>query len=758
MGALVARDVISSIGRTPLVQLRAFAPHNVRVFAKLELQNLYAMKDRVARSIILAARHAGHLSEGSPIIESSSGTMALAVGLVGTTLGHPVHIVTDPRIDRITLAKLKAMGCEVHIVSAMDGHGWQGARLAMLASLMAENPGAFWPRQYENPDNPSAYGALADELLAELGHLDVLVGSVGSGGSLCGSARALRRTLPDLRVVGVDCCGSVLFGQADRPTRLQSGLGNSLHPTNLDHTMIDEVHWLNDREAFQATRELAREEKIFAGNTSGSVYRVLTSVAARVPSGSTVVGIFPDRGDRYVDTVYSDDFWQASRLTELPLSGRPRQVLFGTEVLQWSYAQAGMRAASPRLLFIEANTTGTGMTALRSAAALGYEPVFFTSQPGRYRGLSETTATIVRCDTNDTTRLRAAVMASGDITTITGITTTSEYYLSTVAELAAELGLPGESADAVTTCRDKGRMRVALQGADVGQPRFRVAVNAAAGREAFAELGGPVVVKPVDESGSSRVRRCDTEREVEQQVTEIIAVTSNSRGQPAARRALVEDFLDAPEYSVEMFGVGGQHTLLAIVEKQVTGGPHFVEVRHVFPADLSNADAEHLTATVCRALTAVGLSRGASHTEVKLTRAGARIVEINPRPAGGMIPELIRLVTGTDLIENQLRCAAGMDSVFPKKLDGYAGIQFLTSPASGLLNGIYGVETAQAVDGVLDVTVTTAPAQHVAPPVDAYGRLGHIVAVGTSRTELVNALTTAQSFIKFAVRSGDAPS
>jgi S-sulfo-L-cysteine synthase (3-phospho-L-serine-dependent) len=134
------------------------------------------------------------------------------VALVGTALGHPVHIVTDPRIDRITLAKLRTMGCEVHIVSNMDGHGWQGARLTRLAELMSEHPDAFWPCQYENPDNPAAYRALAGELLADLGHLDILVGSVGSGGSLCGSARALRETLPRLRVVGVDCCGSVLFG------------------------------------------------------------------------------------------------------------------------------------------------------------------------------------------------------------------------------------------------------------------------------------------------------------------------------------------------------------------------------------------------------------------------------------------------------------------------------------------------------------------------------------------------------------------
>src|SRR5262249_7030722 len=162
------------------------------------------------------------------IIESSSGTMALGLALVGTHLGHPVHIVTDPRIDPITLAKLEALGCTVHVVDSMTGSGWQSARLERLARLAAELDGAYWPPQYHSPDNPLAYRALASELRADLGSLDVLVGAVGSGGSLCGTAAALLPELPDLAVVGVDAVGSILFAQPDRPDRRQSGLGNSL--------------------------------------------------------------------------------------------------------------------------------------------------------------------------------------------------------------------------------------------------------------------------------------------------------------------------------------------------------------------------------------------------------------------------------------------------------------------------------------------------------------------------------------------------
>lgn len=330
------QDVLDAIGHTPLVQLRLGADTGVRVYAKLEMQNLYGMKDRVGRQTILHARKTGELAEGAPIVESSSGTMALGVALVGLTLGHPVHIVTDPRIDPVTLAKLTALGCEVHIVPAMTANGWQSARLEALDELMRDMPGAFCPRQYSNPQNPRAYETLAAELMADLGEIDVLVGAVGSGGSLCGTSSALRRTMSGLRVVGVDCVGSALFGQPDRPERLQSGLGNSLVPPNLDHSLIDEVHWLNDHEAFHAARELAREQQIFGGNTSGSVYQVLRHLSRTEQAGTRIVGIFPDRGDRYFGTVHNLEYWQAKGLGAQARGGAPERVPAGTTVAGWS--------------------------------------------------------------------------------------------------------------------------------------------------------------------------------------------------------------------------------------------------------------------------------------------------------------------------------------------------------------------------------------------------------------------------------------
>jgi S-sulfo-L-cysteine synthase (3-phospho-L-serine-dependent) len=333
----LGHDSLDAIGRTPLVRLRGCADgEGARLYAKLELLNPFGMKDRAARHMILEARRRGRLDEGGVIVESSSGTMALGVALVGSQLGHPVHIVTDPRIDLLTMAKLRALGARVHVVSEMTGQGWQSARLERLHALLEEHPRAFWPRQYDNSDNPAAYADLADELLDVVGRVDVIVGSVGSGGSLCGTGRRLRERDRGVRVVAVDAVGSAIFGQPDEPRRLQSGLGNSLLPANVDRNLIDEVHWLSDAEAFNATLELAGHEGVFAGPSSGSTYWVARWVARRTSPTARVVAIFPDRGDRYHATVYDPCWRREHGIEPCAPPPEPDAVAPGTPVSRWS--------------------------------------------------------------------------------------------------------------------------------------------------------------------------------------------------------------------------------------------------------------------------------------------------------------------------------------------------------------------------------------------------------------------------------------
>lgn len=346
-----ASSVLDLMRESPLVALRGHGGRNVRgrLWAKLELALPGGMKDRVALQVVEDAEAAGLLQPGGLIVESSSGTLAEGLARVGTIKGYPVVIVTDPRLDPVTHAKLRALGATVEVVDTYHPTGgWQWSRLERLAQILAANPGSFWTRQYDNPSNSKAYETgLAEELIAALGTgIAALVGSVGSGGSLCGTARALRRR-QDLRVVAVDAVGSSLFNQPAKK-RLQSGHGNNIVAGNIDYPVIDEVHWLTDGEAFDGCRELARREGVFAGGSSGAVYVVASWLAETLGEGQQVVAILPDRGDRYAETIFSDSFLAEHGLLGCPTASGPVTIDYGVDrVERWSRAELPHDGSQP---------------------------------------------------------------------------------------------------------------------------------------------------------------------------------------------------------------------------------------------------------------------------------------------------------------------------------------------------------------------------------------------------------------------------
>ncbi|GLZ77540.1 argininosuccinate lyase [Actinorhabdospora filicis] len=399
------------------------------------------------------------------------------------------------------------------------------------------------------------------------------------------------------------------------------------------------------------------------------------------------------------------------------------------------------------LLFVESNTTGTGMIALTRARALGYEPILVTADPSRYRGLAETGAGVLVRDTASAADIAAAL----DPSSLAGVTTTSEYYLPVVAELAEKFALPGNPPAAMRAARDKAAVRDLLARAEVGQPSFAVVDGLSGLDAALATVGLPCVVKPVDESGSLGVRLCASREEAAEQVEVLLAVRVNVRGLPRARSVLLEEYVTGREFSVELFG----GSCIGVTQKSVGGAPWFVETGHVFPAPLPDPVTASLVDTARRAVAAVGITMGPTHTEIRLGARGPAVIEINGRLAGGMIPELIRLATGVDLLEQQIRAAAGLPVDLTGGATGRAGIAFLTVPAPGVLTGVAGVEAARAIPGVHAVTVTAAPGASVRPPRDAYDRLGHVIAVGTCDRAVRDSLNAARETIRLSL--GDQP-
>jgi cysteine synthase A len=338
-----ATSVLELMRNTPLVRLhgRANTPRRANLWAKLELAMPGQMKDRVALQAVEDAERAGLLAPGGVIVESSSGTLAEGLARVGALKGYRVVIITDPRLDESSLNKLRALGAEAEVVAHYHpSGGWQQSRLERLREFLAANPKAFWPQQYETPSNPGAYREqMVHELLEGLdGRVDALVATVGSGGSLCGTASTLRKRLPGVRIIAVDAVGSVQFHQPNRP-RLQSGHSNSIVATNIDHTVIDEVHWLSDGEVFNACRELARREGVYAGGSSGAAYVVGSWVASQMGPESNVVTLFPDRGDRYGTTIYSDAYLAQHGLTGIEAGAAPDAIRYGVDIAErWSFA------------------------------------------------------------------------------------------------------------------------------------------------------------------------------------------------------------------------------------------------------------------------------------------------------------------------------------------------------------------------------------------------------------------------------------
>jgi cysteine synthase len=297
------------VGNTPVLWIDDPLTGSQHGFwAKLEGFNPGGMKDRPALHMVAQAKERGELADGARIVESTSGTLGLGLALAGIVHHHPVTVVTDPGMEPIVQRMLTAHGTRVELVTQPHPTGgWQQARRDHVEHLLATQPGAWCPDQYDNPDNVAAYVSLADELAAQLGRIDILVCSVGTGGHSAGIFRVLQRYFPHLRLIGVDTIGSTIFGQP-ATSRLMRGLGSSIHPGNVDYDAFDEVHWVAPHEAVWTCRRLAATHHATGGWSVGAVALVAGWVARTHDPDVRVAAVFPDGPQRYFDTVYNDEY------------------------------------------------------------------------------------------------------------------------------------------------------------------------------------------------------------------------------------------------------------------------------------------------------------------------------------------------------------------------------------------------------------------------------------------------------------------
>jgi cysteine synthase A len=309
---MIFQNVLDGIGKTPIVKLsRLFSDSRFEVLAKLEMANPGgSIKDRPAKYIIERGLADGSIGPKSHIIESSSGNFAIALAMICSLHKLRFTAVVDPKMSPANRRIIECYGGNIELVTEKDRQGgYLETRIERVKSMLREQPDAMWPNQYANERNwQSHYYGEGEELLRDLDcPPDYLVLGVSTSGTVHGIARRLRESWPGLKVVPVDAFGSILFGTPPAVRELP-GLGASRVPELLKRDELGEAIHVDDYESAVACRQLVKYEGIFAGGSSGSVIAAIQRICTSLMKPARFLTILPDRGERYLDTVYNDQW------------------------------------------------------------------------------------------------------------------------------------------------------------------------------------------------------------------------------------------------------------------------------------------------------------------------------------------------------------------------------------------------------------------------------------------------------------------
>ncbi|HVU02104.1 MAG TPA: cysteine synthase A [Polyangiaceae bacterium] len=303
-------SILDLVGDTPLVRLdlESDSPR-ATLWAKMESANPGgSVKDRICLAMVEAAEEAGVLGPGGMVVEPTSGNTGIGLALVAARRGYQCVLTMPASMSLERRALLKALGAKVVLTD--EERQLEGA-IDRAKELARENPNAFVPEQFQNPENPRVhYETTGREILFAMGEtpVDAFVAGVGTGGTVSGVGRALREKFPACRVVAVepDSCATISRGERG-PTKIQ-GLAAGFVPKNYDATVVTEIRTVTDADAYRVKLALARKAGILAGISSGAAVSAALQVARELGPGKNVVTVLPDTGERYFSL---DEYFKA---------------------------------------------------------------------------------------------------------------------------------------------------------------------------------------------------------------------------------------------------------------------------------------------------------------------------------------------------------------------------------------------------------------------------------------------------------------
>ncbi|MBI4354996.1 MAG: ATP-grasp domain-containing protein [Candidatus Omnitrophica bacterium] len=321
----------------------------------------------------------------------------------------------------------------------------------------------------------------------------------------------------------------------------------------------------------------------------------------------------------------------------------------------------------------------------------------------------------------------------------------TESAVATVAALAEELGLPGVSRAAAQAATDKFVMRSRWAATGLPGPAFAQASTLAEAVPAAREIGYPVVVKPVDNAGSRGVSRIDVE-------SALPAAFDRALSQSLSRRVILEEFMDGVEATVESFTWQGKTQVLAMSEKVRIPFPACVSISLSYPPSFAAEVQQAIQQVVCRAIKALGIDQGPTHTEVLVTSRGIKLVELAARGGGfGIVHQIVPIVSGVDLVRATIQVALGLQPDITPQYARAAVLRFFQPQAFGTVRRIRGVEDAKRMEGIVEVVMEVKPGQLLGPITRDGERPGYLIASAPTRELALQYADAAERAVRFEV-------